>query len=148
MNRFRHAFAVTAVLAALFLTLPACERTEPPLALIDIGVSVPDGGGNDPDATEASTGTVFVAPDAPQAVAIAAADVASYLTRMGVRVDVHESTATPACAPGAVTVAFVGDGLAGRAVTIEHPQAYGVFATRCEDGKLLELSGGGLLGRQ
>ncbi len=94
--------------------------------------------------------TVAVADDAPEAVHIAATDVHDYLTKMGLTVDDPSASADVACAGGQGRVVFVGDGLGEAHFDMDSPtkQTWRIDETRCDNGVLVELAGGGLLGRQ
>jgi hypothetical protein len=95
--------------------------------------------------------TVYVAASAPEAVRIAADDVRLYLERMGRTATLEtRDGAAPGCASGRGNVVFLGDGL-GEVELGEQPtdQTHRIQVTGCDDnGKLVLLSGGGLLGRQ
>jgi len=95
------------------------------------------------------TWTVFVAPGAPEAVRIAAQDVARYLGLMGIQAGMAAATDSQGCTPYLGRAVLVGDGLGeprlGASAT---EQTWRIAETRCEGGLLVELSGGGLLGRQ
>lgn len=129
------------LVTALWACNPA--NNEPALPGIDVGPE--DDVPAPPDAGTATSG-VFLSDSAPEAVALAAADVAKYLEAMGTPTTVEPGEGGVACEPGVLRVAFVGDGVPGP--TLSDEQGYGVAETRCGDGRLVELYGGGLLGRQ
>ena len=95
------------------------------------------------------TFSVSIATGAPEAVQWAAKDVASYLTQMGLTTTL-DANGTVACEAGKGRVVFVGDGL-GNAEFKATPsnQTWRIRETLCAaNGTLVELMGGGLLGRQ
>lgn len=93
--------------------------------------------------------TVWISPEAPAAVRVAADDVAAYLAAMGREVERGEGAPPDACELGEGHVVFVGDGLDGALPSGESDQSFRVAEERCERaGSRVSLSGGGLLGRQ
>ena len=97
--------------------------------------------------------SVLIAPDAPEAVRVAAEDVATYLGRMGLAADLHEVEGSWGCGRGGGRVVFVGEDLEGPSIelgrgTDREDQAFGIREERCRSGRLVYLYGGGLLGRQ
>lgn len=93
---------------------------------------------------------ILISPNAPAPVRHAADQTLNYLKTMQAEAVLSESTAVPGCKAGEVNVVFIGDGL-GEAV-FENPEAYDqtfrMEETWCDDGSLILLSGGGLMGRQ
>ena len=91
----------------------------------------------------------MVAPDAPEAVRWAADDVVRVMGAMGLEVSFEERSGELACAGEVGTVALVGDALAGVSEpSHETDQSWSIDETSCGAGRLVELGGGGLLGRQ
>lgn len=95
--------------------------------------------------------TVLVSDTAPEAVGWAADDLVDYLNQMGFTVARQAGATSLACISGQGQVALVGDGVG---VDVDFSsfsisdQSYRIEETRCDDGVLVQLSGGGLLGRQ
>jgi hypothetical protein len=127
----------------------ACNSTE------DTTLTDGDMDGNIDDDAEGEffvpeTFTVFVSPDAPPALLIAAQYAADYLTQMGKSATLEKTKEAPSCAAGEGAVLLPGDGLdndpdLGADAT---DQTFSMQETRCGDGVLVTLSGGGLKGRQ
>jgi hypothetical protein len=94
--------------------------------------------------------TVSVSGQAPEAVQIAARDLVRYLGAMGLeaRLTLRQGP-PPSCTAYLGEVALLGDGLGeprlGPGAT---DQTWKITETRCEGGRLVLLSGGGILGRQ
>ena len=86
--------------------------------------------------------TVHVSAGAPEAVLWAADDARSYLSAMGLVSSSSDGEPPTACIPGAGHAVFV------EALLPDSDQAWRIRETRCPGGSLVELSGGGLLGRQ
>jgi hypothetical protein len=100
-------------------------------------------------ATQPTRWTVWVAADAPWAIQESADDVASRLEQMGREVDRGEGAPPGLCERGRGHVLFVGDGIDGAPIEGATDQTWQIEETRCEAaGSRVELSGGGLLGRQ
>ena len=123
----------------------------------DQGLSTPDCGQADGGQgfTPATLWGVRVSPAAPEPVRWAAADVAARLEAMGLRIEAEpagEDAAPLTCSPGRGLVALLGDGLGApdfEQLADPDDQSWGMRETRCaEGGALVELWGGGLLGRQ
>lgn len=150
-------------LCALCLTLSACQDPEPeqpkpqPADLGEQGEDMaPD---LEADLGEVaikppSSWTVRVAQDAPEAVMWTAQDVADYLKMMGLSASVETVSAatTLDCAPGSGVVAFLGEEAIGApqwSTLTPNEQSWSIQEQRCADqGALVRLGGGGLLGRQ
>ena len=107
-----------------------------------------------PDALLPPAGSVWHAPDAPEALRIAAEDLRFFLSDMGVASALHISGEAPACAPGHVHVVMVGEGLGSLPIPREgtNDQTWRIRELRCEEGDsvgmVVLLAGRGLLGRQ
>ncbi len=94
--------------------------------------------------------TVSISATAPDPVAWTAEDVRSYLEQMGLTVTLQQSDGEISCTNNQGQVVFVGDGLGEAIFDSESAseQTFRMEETRCENGILVQLSGGGLLGRQ
>lgn len=90
--------------------------------------------------------SVYVSPDAPEAVRWAADDLVRYLDRMGESAAVVEHRGRVRCGDSS-RVVLSGDGLNDAAIEGATDQTYRIVATECA-GRFVELAGGGLLGRQ
>ena len=90
---------------------------------------------------------VIISSDAPEAVRWTAEDLVFYLEEMGLAAELKEEQSAPDCSKGFGVAVFVGDGL-GQAGEAANAQTWRINETRCKGGVLVELSGGGLLGRQ
>ncbi|MFO0682144.1 MAG: hypothetical protein U0234_08835 [Sandaracinus sp.] len=103
----------------------------------------------------ATTFEVVVAADAPMGVSHAAEDVVTQLARMGVDATLVPGSASTArgCEMGLGRIVLLGDAL-GDSLTgwerdaLPTDQTFAMHETRCSGGTLVELAGGGLLGRQ
>jgi len=93
--------------------------------------------------------TVRIAPTAPQAIQIAAKDLVKYFTAMGQPARLSKSTAALTCLDGATHLLMTGDGVPVETLgNAANDQTFRIHETRCGTGRLVALSGGGLLGRQ
>ncbi|MEM9075238.1 MAG: hypothetical protein AAGE52_42470, partial [Myxococcota bacterium] len=90
--------------------------------------------------------SIYVSPDAPEAVRWAANDIATYLGQMGESAAVVEHQGEVRCG-NASRVVLAGDGLNDRSLEGATDQTFRIAAEECA-GRFVELSGGGLLGRQ
>lgn len=125
------------------------------LTLLLFVLSLSACGGNDTPAAAPTSRllpksfSVGIAAAAPEAVQWAAKDVASYLTQMGLPAAV-DNVADVSCQAGKGRVVFVGDGLGTPEFKAESTnQTWRIRETLCaKNGVLVELMGGGLLGRQ
>lgn len=92
---------------------------------------------------------VHVSPQAPEAVQWAAQDLEKYLGLMGLEVTLVQSQEPVSCQPGLGVALVTGDGLEPVALPEEATgQTWAIEEARCEQGTLVALGGGGLLGRQ
>ena len=96
------------------------------------------------------TWVVHLSPESPQAIGWTADDLLRYLTEMGLEVELVETLDEPDCRDGVGDVVLVGDGLSEALLEAEQPtdQTWRIEETRCAGGRVIQLSGGGLLGRQ
>jgi hypothetical protein len=103
-----------------------------------------------PPPPETEQWEVRLSPEAPQALRWTADDLVRYLTGMGLSATLVETLDEPECGPGRSAVVLVGDGLSEAALETEAPtdQTFRIEERRCDRGRTIELSGGGLLGRQ
>jgi hypothetical protein len=104
-----------------------------------------------PPATQPATWTVWVSPDAPWPVGASADDIATELAAMGREVERGEGAPPSECVRGEGHVVLVGETIAGAAIegAGATDQTWRIHELRCEDAvSLVELAGGGLLGRQ
>ena len=94
--------------------------------------------------------TVAISPTAPEAVKLAADDVVKYLGLMGRTAVLDDANDSTKCRDGVGRVVFIGDGIGEAVFDTEAPtdQTFRFQETWCGSGILIELSGGGLLGRQ
>lgn len=117
--------------------------------------------GDPPGASPPSTWSIRVSTNAPEAITLAAQDVADYLEAMGMTAELSTSSEDPGCVAATGTVVLVGDGLADARLETRvnpdrpwaHEQTWRYEETRCgEEGEVygahVALVGGGLLGRQ
>ncbi len=112
-----------------------------------------DGDADNPEGettfTPPSAWTVLISESAPWPVRAVADDVVGYFNDMGLETELQATDVAPDCENGKGVVVFVGDGLGD--ATFEGDatdQTFRIWETRCGDGVKVELSGGGLLGRQ
>ncbi len=92
--------------------------------------------------------TVTLAPGAPRAMKWAADDLVDYLGAMGEEASLARAEATGDCDPAALRVLLVDEPpteLGGEPLT---DQTFSIDVRHCGAGRLVTLSGGGLLGRQ
>lgn len=96
------------------------------------------------------TWTVALSPESPRAIGWTADDLVGYLNEMGLEVSREETLDDPSCQPEVGRVVLVGDGLSQARLESEEPtdQTFRIEEIRCGSGRLIELAGGGLLGRQ
>lgn len=115
-------------------------------------LTAPDTGGEPDLQPEWPTSwKVLVSAEAPEAVRWTADDLTGYLAAMGLTSTLVEAAGEVSCAAGEGQVVLVGNGLGEESFESEPvtDQTYRVAETRCPPaGILVELSGGGLLGRQ
>jgi hypothetical protein len=82
-------------------------------------------------------------------VQIAAQDLSRYLGAMGLEARLVQRTGPLSCTPYLGEAALMGDGLGEpRLAPNATDQTWRIAETRCEGGAVVELSGGGILGRQ
>lgn len=93
---------------------------------------------------------VALSPECPEAIGWTADDVVRYLTEMGLSAEREETLDDFECSPHSSVIVFTGDGLSEPRFETETPtgQTFRIEENRCGDGRVIELSGGGLLGRQ
>lgn len=93
---------------------------------------------------------VYVSPDAPRGVRIAADDAVHYLDGMGLSATLDATRRGElGCRGGVGRVVFGGDGLVTPSMPGEATdQTFRIDSRHCGDGRLVRLDGGGLLGRQ
>jgi len=93
---------------------------------------------------------VHISPESPRAIGWTADDIVHYLNEMGLVAERAETLDEPVCRDGVGDVILVGDGLSEAALEAEQPtdQTWRIEETRCDGGRVIQLSGGGLLGRQ
>jgi hypothetical protein len=93
---------------------------------------------------------VHLSPESPPAIGWTADDLERYLGEMGLTVERSETLDEPGCRASVGDVVLVGDGLSEARLDTNEPtdQTWRIEETRCDRGRLIELSGGGLLGRQ
>lgn len=141
----------------LLVAAMGCGGDEPHESSSDAGLHTDaqsDAGDVSADAAAAmdwpNAWTVTVAEQAPEGVQMAAQDVADYLEQMGLTVETAAARPASACTAGHGEVVFVGDGVGEAQLDSDQPteQTWRIDETRCDAGVVVELSGGGLLGRQ
>jgi hypothetical protein len=127
------------------------------MAALLVGCGEDDNGGPSAAFVFPQVWSVEVSADAPEPVRRAAEDVAAYLSQMGLSATVVEQTGPVAVRSGEGRVVMTGDGLGESRIApaderASHDQTYAMHETRSgtgeSSGALVELSGGGLLGRQ
>jgi hypothetical protein len=144
-------------LATLDAATPSMKRTRvkgrcgrPSLRSSILALLVMGAACDDDAALEPSVWTVYLSPAAPSAVDWTADDLVAYLGQMGLTASKSATRDPVSCDARSGRVVLAGDGLEGVALnpTSTNPQTYRIDESRCGPGRLVVLSGGGLLGRQ
>ncbi|MBA2660727.1 MAG: PKD domain-containing protein [Bradymonadaceae bacterium] len=155
-NKFQHLAATQLVTLALLTSCSKDEKTSefPPINAPDIGLFdvASDSAHEDapPFTEQPEVWTVLLAADAPTAIGWTADDLQSYLSAMGLQASQQQASGPISCEPGHGRVVLMGDGLGETTFAMAEPtdQSFRIRETRCKNGVLVELHGGGLLGRQ
>ena len=100
--------------------------------------------------TDPDTWQVLRSPEAPEAIGWTADDLLETLGQMGLEVELVETLDEPGCRDGQRAIVLVGDGLGEATFETSEPteQSWRIDEQRCDEGRLITLAGGGLLGRQ